>query len=63
MNTIKLAKPSLSKKDFIEINKSLKSGWLTHGKKNIEFEKTPTSIPPGDGMGEDQKQRMEQSTR
>jgi len=39
MNTIKLAKPSLSKKDFIEINKSLKSGWLTHGKKNIEFEK------------------------
>ena len=36
---IPLCKTNLDKKDISVIVKSLKSGWLTHGSKNIEFEK------------------------
>jgi len=35
---IPLCKSPLTKNDLFEINKSLKTGWLTHGKNNIEFE-------------------------
>jgi len=35
---IPLCKSPLTKKDLFEINKSLKTGMLAHGKKNIEFE-------------------------
>lgn len=36
---IPLCKPSISKKDINAVNKSLKSGWLTHGPENLKFEK------------------------
>jgi len=36
---IPLCKTVLTKKELNIISKSLKTGWLTHGKKNIEFEK------------------------
>ena len=36
---IPLCKTNLDKKDISVIVKSLNSGWLTHGSKNIEFEK------------------------
>ena len=36
---IPLCKPSISSKDIQIINKSLKSGWLTHGPENYKFEK------------------------
>ncbi len=36
---IALSKPNLSKKDISEIVKSLNTGWLTHGDKNLIFEK------------------------
>ncbi len=38
MKNIKLVKPLISKKDFSVMIKSLKSGWLTHGKNNKIFE-------------------------
>ena len=36
---IPLCRPSISKKDLQIVNKSLKSGWLTHGPENLKFEK------------------------
>ena len=36
---IALSKPEISKKDIIDVTKSLKSGWLTHGPNNLIFEK------------------------
>jgi perosamine synthetase len=36
---IQLCRPSISKKDMQVVNKSLKSGWLTHGPENLKFEK------------------------
>jgi perosamine synthetase len=36
---ISLSKPEISKKDIIDVTKSLKSGWLTHGPNNLIFEK------------------------
>ena len=39
MPKIQLFKSFLNKKDFYVMNQSLKSGWLTHGKNNLIFEK------------------------
>ncbi|MBD1140958.1 DegT/DnrJ/EryC1/StrS aminotransferase family protein [Pelagibacterales bacterium SAG-MED39] len=39
MTKISLSKPNISKKEINIINKSLKSGWLTHGPNNRIFEK------------------------
>ena len=39
MSKIQLFKSFLNKKDFYVMNQSLKSGWLTHGKNNLIFEK------------------------
>ena len=36
---IALSKPEISKKDIIDMTRSLKSGWLTHGPDNLIFEK------------------------
>jgi len=38
MQKISLSKPSISKKEINLINKSLISGWLTHGPNNLKFE-------------------------
>mgnify|MGYP001192611086 CR=1 FL=1 len=35
---IKFSNPDISKNDLIQINKSISSGWLTHGKYTTEFE-------------------------
>ena len=35
---IPLCKPSITKNELIAISKSIKSGWLTHGKHNKDFE-------------------------
>ena len=39
MTKISLSKPSILKKEIEIINKSLGSGWLTHGPNNLKFEK------------------------
>lgn len=39
MTKISLSKPNISKKEINIINKSPKSGWLTHGQNNHIFEK------------------------
>ena len=39
MTKISLSKPSILKKEIEIINKSLRSGWLTHGPNNLKFEK------------------------
>ena len=39
MNQIPLFKSLLTNRDYQSIKKSLKSGWLTHGKNNLIFEK------------------------
>jgi len=39
MNQIPLFKSLLTDKDYYSVKKSLKSGWLTHGKNNLIFEK------------------------
>ena len=39
MKKIHFSKPDFSSKDYSVILNSLKSGWLTHGPKNLEFEK------------------------
>jgi len=38
MQKISLSKPDISKKEINLINKSLESGWLTHGPNNLKFE-------------------------
>ena len=38
MSKISLSKPNISKKEIKIINKSLASGWLTHGPNNLKFE-------------------------
>ena len=35
---IKFSKPDILKTDLIKINKTISSGWLTHGKNTLEFE-------------------------
>ena len=42
MSNIQLFKSYLDKKDFQVMRKSIESGWLTHGEKNLIFEKNFT---------------------
>ena len=44
MKKIHFSKPDFSSKDYSVILNSLKSGWLTHGPKNLEFEKNFCSL-------------------
>ena len=44
MKKIHFSKPDFSSRDYSVILKSLKSGWLTHGPKNLEFEKNFCSL-------------------
>ena len=44
MKKIHFSKPDFTKRDYSVILKSLKSGWLTHGPKNLEFEKNFCSL-------------------
>ena len=39
MANIPLFKSKIDSKDFKAMNESLKTGWLTHGKNNLIFEK------------------------
>ena len=39
MEKIKFSKNNINKKDIREVEKILKSGWLTHGKYSNYFEK------------------------
>ena len=44
MKKIHFSKPDFRSRDYNVIFKSLKSGWLTHGPKNLEFEKNFCSL-------------------